>query len=328
MIEHGYRSEVGGAVSDVRSAFKELCKAALPSAVWRGLKYVSGRDARPISDLSELDEQIRRANEAFARSEDEGLRYLESFRFQWASPLPRDPYSKEYREAQMALYRHISGRDEYSVTNEYSRIDVESALASRYPYSTRSPRLVGEYLISLGFLLKSLPLEPGARIVEFGAGWGHTSETLVAVGFDVTAVEVDPGFAELLRRRLAGSSGGRVVETDMLSFEPERPADAAVFFEAFHHCADHLALLERLHRVVRPGGWLILAGEPIAEFEMPWGVRLDGQSVYSMRKHGWLELGFEKAYLFDALKRFGWAPRRVRSTLAPAADVLIAQSLR
>jgi SAM-dependent methyltransferase len=328
VIEHCYRSHVGGAVADVRSAFKELCKAALPSAVWRGLKRVSGRDAKPVSDLRELDDLIRRADEAFARSEEEGLRFLESFRFHWAGALPSDPYSTEYREAQMALYRHVSGRGDYSLRNEYSSIDVDSALESPYPYNSRSPTILGEYLISLGFLLKSLPLPSGARIVEFGAGWGHTTEMLVTLGFDVTAVEVDPGFVELLRRRLAGKGSWRVVETDMLSFEPERPADAALFFEAFHHCADHLALLEKLHRVVRPGGCLILAGEPIGEFEMPWGVRLDGQSVYSMRKHGWLELGFEKAYFFDALRRFGWSPRRLRSNLAPAADVIIAQSSR
>jgi hypothetical protein len=56
-------------------------------------------------------------------------------------------------------------------------------------------------------------------------------------------------------------------------------------------------MLERLRRLVRPGGLLVLAGEPVGDFEMPWGVRLDGQSLYAMRKHGWLELGFETSYL-------------------------------
>jgi SAM-dependent methyltransferase len=327
MSESYFHLQLTGALADVRLALKDLSKAVLPSPVWRGLKRVTGRDVRPVSDLGELDELIRLADEAYANSEEDGLRCVQSFRFEWKTPLPRDPYSSEYRDAQFAIYRHLSGRDNYSAEHEYSALDVKAGLESPYPYSTRSSKIVGEYLISLGFLLKNLPLRQGARIIEFGPGWGHTTEALVALGFDVTAVELDPGFAELLRLKLAGRSGSRIIEMDMLGFEMEQPADAALFFEAFHHCADHVAMLERLHRVVRPAGWLILAGEPIGEFEMPWGVRLDGQSVYAMRKHGWLELGFETSYFIETLRRFGWVPRRLRSSLAPAADVIIAQSV-
>jgi SAM-dependent methyltransferase len=325
MNDSYFLSQLAGAVGDVRLALKELSKAMLPSPVWRGLKSVVGREARAVRDLGELDKWIRLADEAYARSEEEGLRCVQSFRFEWNRSLPRDPYSTEYREAQLELYRHLSGRNEYSVEHEYSGVDVNAALESPYPYSTRSPRIAGEYLIALGFLLKSLPLPERARIIDFGAGWGHTTDALLALGFDVTAVEVDPGFAELLRRKLANRRGSRIVEIDMLGLEVEQPVDAALFFEAFHHCADHVSMLEKLRAVVRPAGWLVLAGEPIGDFEMPWGVRLDGQSLYSMRKHGWLELGFETNYLISTLKRFGWLPRRVRSSLAPAADVIIAQ---
>jgi hypothetical protein len=36
------------------------------------------------------------------------------------------------------------------------------------------------------------------------------------------------------------------------------------------------------------------AAEPITDdFGEPWGLRLDGMSAWSIRKHGWLELGFQ-----------------------------------
>jgi SAM-dependent methyltransferase len=325
MAESYFLLQLRSAVGDVRLALKEVSKAALPSPVWRGLKRVAGRQARAVRDLDEIDRLIRLADEAYAKSEEDGLRCVQSFRFEWPTPLPRDPYSKEYRDAQLGLYRHLAGRDGYSVEHEYSGIDVNAALESPYPYSTRSTRIAGEYFIALGFLLKNLPLADGARVIEFGAGWGHTTDALSALGFDVTAVEVDPGFAELLRRKLANRRDARVIQSDMLSVELEKPVDAALFFESFHHCSDHLAMFEKLRRLVRPRGWLVLAGEPVGDFEMPWGVRLDGQSLYAMRKHGWLELGFETGYLINTLKRFGWLPWRIRTSLAPAADVIVAR---
>ena len=55
------------------------------------------------------------------------------------------------------------------------------------------------------------------------------------------------------RRRCDGPGRVTVAQGDMLEFAAEEPYDAAVFFESFHHCADHVAMLRRLHDIVRPG---------------------------------------------------------------------------
>ena len=57
----------------------------------------------------------------------------------------------------------------------------------------------------------------------------------------------------------------------MLTFEAPEPFDAAVFFESFHHCADHLAMLRRLHDIVRPGGVVLFASEPVQHLDYPGG---------------------------------------------------------
>jgi SAM-dependent methyltransferase len=113
----------------------------------------------------------------------------------------------------------------------------------------------------------------------------------------------------------------------MLGFTAQEPFDAAVFFESFHHCADHIALLRRLHDIVRPGGIVLFAAEPIQKLDYPWGPRLDGLSVWSSRTHGWLELGFDNAYFDRALARTGWTGRRHRLRAgADETDVIVASA--
>jgi SAM-dependent methyltransferase len=112
-----------------------------------------------------------------------------------------------------------------------------------------------------------------------------------------------------------------------VEFTTDEPFDAAVFFESFHHCADHLALLDRLHRVVRPDGVVLFAAEPVQSLDYPWGPRLDGLSVWSSRTYGWLELGFDRRYFDAALARTGWAGHRVGLGARPAeTDIIVAKA--
>jgi SAM-dependent methyltransferase len=114
----------------------------------------------------------------------------------------------------------------------------------------------------------------------------------------------------------------------MLGFTSDRKFDAAVFYESFHHCADHLALLERLHGIVRPDGVVVFAAEPVQRLGYPWGPRLDGLSVWSSRTYGWLELGFDTRYFDSALARTGWVGRRVGLGARPSeTDVIVATKM-
>jgi SAM-dependent methyltransferase len=84
--------------------------------------------------------------------------------------------------------------------------------------------------------------------------------------------------------------------------------DAVLFYESFHHCWDHILMLRKLHDVLRPGGRVFFAAEPITDaFPMPWGLRLDGESVWAIRQNGWLELGYTEEYFTATLRREGWS---------------------
>jgi SAM-dependent methyltransferase len=311
----------------------------LPPVVSRSLsrhiitRLNKGRSSKPahgyryVSTLEALDAIIQEADAAGARSDDELRRVITSFEFVIDQPMPADPFSPAYRDAQMNLYSQISGRASYlSVRDEATPFDLEAAQRRGFPFSTQSCATVGEQLMIQGFAIKHMDLRPCSRIIEFGPGWGNTTLALAQMGHQVCAVDVYQGFVDLIDFR--AKQAGVQIEThrsDMLDFNPSEKADAVLFFESFHHCADHQQMLQRLHSLVKDDGLVIFASEPINESKHPWGPRLDGMAVWSMRKFGWLELGFMPAYFMKALEHFGWSGQLIRSSDCPYNSVVLAR---
>ena len=261
-----------------------------------------------IRSVEELDAKIEECNRAEAISDDAMRAVFAGFRMDPPGGLPPDPFSDAYRQSQLALYRDIAGRD-YDTANEVTAFDVEAAVARPFPFSTGSAVTTGEQMMAVGWLLRAMALPPGSRIVEFGPGWGNTTIALAKLGHHVTAVDIEPHFCALLRRRAAQEGVTiEVVQDDFLWAERcGQRFDAALFYECFHHCADHLRLLRALREAVVPEGRVFFAGEPITQdFPMPWGLRLDGNSLWAIRKNGWLELGFREDYFARALAECGW----------------------
>jgi len=272
--------------------------------------------------LDDLDAMLEEAAARFARSEDEGRHYLSTVRMR-PPPWPTDPFSEAYREWAWDLYGRVSGRTDYSLGHEASPFDFDAALERPFPFATGSATVVGDDLVGRGSVIKALGLPAPARIVELGPGWGNLTADLFAMGHEVTAVDVDEGFCRLIEHR---APGVRVVRSDMLSFAAAQtagPYDAAVFFESFHHCADHLRLLELLHHVVGAQGRVVFGAEPVDLLAYPWGPRLDGLSLWSMRRYGWLELGFDERYFDEALRRTGWQVRKLVGP-TPASTAYVA----
>ncbi len=280
-----------------------------------------------VRNHSELDDAIRCADEAGAVSDDALRQVLASFRYEYHRALPADPFSEGYRQAQFEIYRHISGRESYDAArDEATPIRVEDMLQHPFPYGTHSTHTIGEQLIMQGFVMRALELKAGASVLEFGPGWGNTTLHLAQGGFKVTAVDVFGDYLELIQRR-AGQIGATVetVQRDMLDFHTDRRFDAVLFFECFHHCADHLRMLRQLHDLVTDDGVVVFGAEPIGPMTMPWGIRMDGMSVWSIRKFGWFELGFEPDYFGAALKRTGWSATSMVSGDVPHCSVFVAR---
>jgi 2-polyprenyl-3-methyl-5-hydroxy-6-metoxy-1,4-benzoquinol methylase len=248
---------------------------------------------------------------------------------------PLDPFSPDYALQQKDLHRKVAAKD-YSIENEEISYDPEAVIHNFFPFNTQSPEFVGLQLQSQGFLIRNLNLKPGSRIVEFGAGWGNTALNLALMGYDVTAVELNPPSIELMRHRAAIHHRKiHLVRQEMLEYSSttEDRFDAAIFVASFHHCADPLALLKNLGRILSPQGQIIFADEPIFPAALPtlpypWGLRLDAETLYYVRRHGWLELGFQESFFREALRRNGWKVRRILSTVPVVGDLFIAERIQ
>ncbi len=273
------------------------------------------RGIRTLRTLEDVDAVLDEAAVAFLRSNAEALALLSTVRYAGPTIGHRDPHSAGYREAQMELYRSLSGRDGYDAASaEVSELESSASPRNLYPYSTGQPQTVGEQLEAAGAVLQALGDLQGRRIVEYGPGWGLLTIQLALSGFDVSAVDLNPAMLDVIDRQ-----AGRVevevstVAADMLTFAPDRPVDAAVFFESFHHCFEFPTLLDRLRSdVVAPHGRVLLVGEPISHQALPWGLRLDGLSLWSVRREGWMELGFAVPFFFELAARHGWRAERRR----------------
>lgn len=269
---------------------------------------------------------LRMLDAAAAVSDDELRRGFTRFTMDIPMDAPADPDSKEYRAHQMKLYEWLHGKP-YAVKNEVTSFDVAAIAAAPFPFGTRSCQTVGNQLIAIGHIIRTLDLKPESSILEFGPGWGNTTLFLAQMGFRMTAVDIEKNFVDLINERARRKGLGiEAVHGEFgIIHQIERKFDAVLFFECFHHCSDHQSLIAGLDKVVAPGGKVVFAAEPITDaFPVPWGLRLDGESLWAIRKHGWLELGFQETYFRKLLARYGWQVEKRVCSETPWGVIFVA----
>lgn len=306
--------------SKVATRAKRVARQRLPGA----------EKPRIVRTLAELDECLAMLERAAAQSDDELRRGFATFRMELDVEMPHDPFSDEYRDAVFNLYEWLHGAP-YEPRNEFTLFEVERYTNVPFPYATQSATTVGNYLIGMGHVIRTLNLPPKSRILEFGPGFGNTTIALAQMGHDVTAIDIGENFIELIQARAAKVNVNvRTIVGDFsMVHELDDTFDAVLFFECFHHCADHLSLLAGLDRVVAADGRVLFAAEPISRsLATPWGLRMDGESLWAIRTNGWLELGFRRSYFLSALDRYGWRAERVECRGTTLGEIYVAARTR
>jgi 2-polyprenyl-3-methyl-5-hydroxy-6-metoxy-1,4-benzoquinol methylase len=265
-----------------------------------------------VTSLTEVDQRLDEAERAAAISDDAFRERLVRFRFQ--PRLPRavpDPFSSAYQDFQLDLYHELTGR-RYQVANEETAFDADDVFRRPFPWSTRSAATVGGFLIAYGFFIQELGLRPGAKVLELGSGYGSLTMNLALTGYDVTCVDMSRRLLDFVERRARQLDVPvKTICGDMATVAIPGRFDAILFHESFHHCFQHQLMVSRLSDLLAPGGKVGFAAEPIVEegnplVPYPWGLRLDGLSLLSTRRWGWMELGFQRSYFFELLRRAGW----------------------
>ncbi len=156
---------------------------------------------------------------------------------------------------------------------------------------------------AVAFIVNLLGLRPGRALLEIGAGTGKMTRQLVPTGARILAIEP----VSAMRSKLAevvpeAELVGGTAESIRL---PGRAVDAVVAAQAFHWF-DTIRALSEIHRVLRPGGHLVLAWN-IRDELVPWVKRL-GECIEATTggeapnsQHGWRER-VDRCALFEPLE--------------------------
>lgn len=220
-----------------------------------------------------------------------------------------DPFDEKYVSAQIAIYREISGRDIDQKNNELTQFNIEEHVTAVNPYGKEPAHVIGMHFSRLSRALLQSGLDRGQNILDLGCGWGLSSELFAYSGLRVTAVDINPQFVELVQRRAADR--GLAITAVEGTFEdiPSGSFDAVAYYECLHHAIRPWAALSAARDVLKPGGKLLIAGEPLNYMWKHWGIRNDLLSIYCIRKFGWFESGWSPSFLEACIQKCGFEVR-------------------
>lgn len=115
----------------------------------------------------------------------------------------------------------------------------------------------------LALLVNRLPNK--AQVLDIGCGAGVPVAQTLARHFRVTGVDIS---AEQIRRAQTNVPKGHFIHSDIMALDfPAGMFDAIVSFYAIFHLPreEHPALFHRIHRWLKPGGYLLATVTHIAE---------------------------------------------------------------
>ena len=155
-------------------------------------------------------------------------------------------------------------------------------------------------------------LAPGARVIDVGCGTGDNLPALeAAAGRTVVGVELSPYAIRRAPRSADGAVRVGVSRAEQLPFSAGC-ADLVTSMDVIEHLDDDAALAE-YHRVLRPGGLVLLT---VPAYRWLWSAH-DDWAAHLRR--------YTRPMLLDAVERAGFRPLRTtyfNSFLVPPAAVM------
>jgi cyclopropane-fatty-acyl-phospholipid synthase len=111
----------------------------------------------------------------------------------------------------------------------------------------------------LDFALDAVAVEPGARVLDVGAGWGAFLTHAGRQGIDVTSLTISVESERYVRSLIAEERlPCRVVKEHLLEHHVDEPYDAIVNLGVTEHLPDYPKTLEAYGRLLKPGGFIFL----------------------------------------------------------------------
>lgn len=241
------------------------------------------------------------------------------------------PDSPAFRDQQMRFWREITRRDRYDPFSDEDTPEIAGLDALHRPafYASGDAYEAGRHLLAMGHILMRSGVRAGDRVIEYGAGFGQNALTLARLGAQVDTVDIAEGFCGAVTAQAARFDVDLTAWQAPFGFNPagrDGAYDLILFYESFHHCLEFADVIPRLAAMLKPGGRILLSGEPIVRhphplMPYPWGIRLDWENVAVMRLRGWMELGFREDFLVRHFLNAGLTWRLWPEPLAHNAQV-------
>jgi len=111
---------------------------------------------------------------------------------------------------------------------------------------------------------------PGGRVLDVGAGYGGLSHRLLQLGYDVTAVDIDPSLCE--------HADVEVRRCDIMQGLPfaDETFDVLTLTEVIEHMEDPFRCVRECNRVLKPGGIFVLTTPNYGQIEERLGYLIGG----------------------------------------------------
>lgn len=232
----------------------------------------------------------------------------------WLAPMPvPEDVALFYRD----YYTHIE------------QDDAAQALAPLPPVPAPAPtrgvkRWLARWLPGRRYALLSAlhhleDLPPG-RLLEIGCGHGHFLAEAAASGWDALGLDFDPKAIEVAKRRPGVQA--RVGDPATLD-APEASFDAVLMNNVIEHVPDAVQVLATCHRMLRPGGRLVVLTPNFASL----GRRCYGSDWRGLEIPRHLQV-FTAGSLASAAVQAGFSQPHVFSSAGGANTVSILQASR
>ena len=154
------------------------------------------------------------------------------------------------------MERNPSQRCTLPIVITASRFDEAAGQWDSNPGRVELARTVGE---AIG---RAVPLQPGWRVLDYGAGTGLLTLNLRPRVASVVAFDSSTGMLEKLTQKLTAAAISNV-QTRHWDLEakpfPEPGFDLVVSSMTLHHLRNVPLVLSRLADILNPGGWLAVA---------------------------------------------------------------------
>ena len=108
-------------------------------------------------------------------------------------------------------------------------------------------------------------IEAGSRVCDIGCGYGATARVLAERGANVTGITISSAQFNFAHQKQSGGNPTFVVGDWLQNDFASESFDAAIAIESSEHMPDKPAFFAQAHRILRPGGRLVVCAWLAAE---------------------------------------------------------------